>query len=193
MDNKKPTQRHDLDDVSLENATAEADIVRPGVLQGVTANEDWTIGMNTTLKLDLMIMPAMVIFYILNYLGRQIIAAARLANLVGDLNMSTQQYNAAVSILFVGYRKLSPRTTVLIPTNKAAVIMQVHSNLIVSSTRWPALYMCGAVAVWGVISACTAAVRSYGGLLACRFLLGFVEAVSLPGAFFYLSSFYNQR
>lgn len=30
--------------------------------------------------------------------------------------------------------------------------------------------------VWGVISTATAAVNSFGGLLACRFFLGFVEA-----------------
>ena len=30
--------------------------------------------------------------------------------------------------------------------------------------------------VWGAISAATAACQTYGGLLACRFILGFVEA-----------------
>ena len=30
--------------------------------------------------------------------------------------------------------------------------------------------------VWGVISACTAATHSFGGLIAIRFMLGFVEA-----------------
>ena len=30
--------------------------------------------------------------------------------------------------------------------------------------------------VWGVISTATAAVNTFGGLLACRFFLGFVEA-----------------
>lgn len=29
---------------------------------------------------------------------------------------------------------------------------------------------------WGILSTCTGAVQSYGGLLACRFILGFVEA-----------------
>lgn len=59
--------------------------------------------------------------------------------------------------------------------------MQVPSNLVVSKIRYPAIYICSAVVVWGAISACTAAVSSYGGLLACRFMLGFVEAVFFPG------------
>ena len=35
--------------------------------------------------------------------------------------------------------------------------------------------------VWGVISAATAAAQSYGGLLAIRFFLGFVEAAYFVG------------
>lgn len=71
--------------------------------------------------------------------------------------------------------------------------MQVPSNLLVSKIKYPAIYICAAVALWGAVSACTAAVNSFGSLLACRFLLGFVEAVFFPGAFFYLSMFYNRR
>lgn len=57
--------------------------------------------------------------------------------------------------------------------------MQVPSNLVVSKIRLPGVYICSAVALWGVISACTAAVTSFGGLLACRFMLGFVEGESV--------------
>lgn len=38
------------------------------------------------------------------------------------------------------------------------------------------------MAAWGAISACTAAVQNFGGLLACRFLLGFLESAFFPGA-----------
>jgi hypothetical protein len=38
-----------------------------------------------------------------NYLDRQNIAASKLANIMVDLNMTVQQYNTCVSILFVGY------------------------------------------------------------------------------------------
>lgn len=47
--------------------------------------------------------------------------------------------------------------------------------------------------VWGLVSACTAAVHSFAGLLLCRFFLGFVEAVFFPGAFFYLTLFYTRK
>lgn len=59
--------------------------------------------------------------------------------------------------------------------------MQVPSNLVVSKIKWPGLYICAAVALWGVVSACTAAVNSFGSLVACRFMLGFVEVFDSTG------------
>jgi MFS family permease len=49
------------------------------------------------------------------------------------------------------------------------------------------------MALWGILSACTAAVHSFSGLLASRFFLGFVEAVFFPGALFYMSLFYTKK
>jgi hypothetical protein len=42
-------------------------------------------------------------------------------------------------------------------------------------------------ALWGIVSACTAAVNSFIGLAMCRLILGCVEAVFFPAALFYLS------
>ena len=71
--------------------------------------------------------------------------------------------------------------------------MQIPSNLVLSKIQWPAVWICSAVVGWGAVSAATAAVHSFGGLLACRFMLGFVEAVFFPGAFYYLSMFYSRK
>jgi MFS family permease len=57
--------------------------------------------------------------------------------------------------------------------------MQIPSNLVLSKIRWPAVWICSAVIGWG--------------LLCCRFFLGVIEAVFFPGAFFYLSMFYNRK
>jgi MFS family permease len=111
-----------------------------------------------------------------------------------DLGLSITQYNTVVSVLFAGYSKFARWIlTQHLPLLTFQVIMQVPSNLLVSKIRFPALYICSAVAVWGAISACTAAVNSFGSLVACRFMLGFVEAVFFPGAFFYLSMFYTRK
>lgn len=47
--------------------------------------------------------------------------------------------------------------------------------------------------VWGVISAATAGVKNFGGLIAVRFFLGFVEAAYFPGCLYYLSCWYTRK
>lgn len=116
--------------------------------------------------------------YFLNYIDRNAIAQARLNDLEEDLNMyvcslalSTHtasdqsdcprtgtQFNTTVSILFVGY-----------------VLMQIPSNMLITRIR-PSLYMSSWMLVWATVSACTALVKSYSGLVMCRFLLGVTEA-----------------
>jgi MFS family permease len=49
------------------------------------------------------------------------------------------------------------------------------------------------MALWGVVSGCTAAVKDFHGLVVCRFFLGFLEAPFFPGALFLLSSWYTPR
>jgi MFS family permease len=77
-----------------------------------------------------------------------------------DLNLSIDQYNSVVSILFVGY-----------------IGFQVPSNMIIGKISRPALYICLACIAWGIVSALTAAVQNYIGLMMCRVALGITEAV----------------
>lgn len=86
------------------------------------------------------------------------------------------QFPTAVSILFVGY-----------------ILMQVPSNLLLNKIGRPAWYIPTVMVVWGVISAATGEVQSYGGLLAVRFVLGWIEAAFFPGLLFLLSSWYTRR
>lgn len=81
-----------------------------------------------------------------------------------------------VSILFVGY-----------------ILMQVPSNLFLNKLGRPSLYIPGVMIIWGVVSGATAGAQGFGGLLAARFFLGFVEAPYFPGCLFYLSSWYTGR
>ena len=61
------------------------------------------LGRTATWKMDIQILPCLVIMYILNFLDRQNIASAKLANIEEDLGLSDVQYQTCVSILFVGY------------------------------------------------------------------------------------------
>jgi len=58
--------------------------------------------------------------------------------------------------------------------------MQVPSNLLLNYMGRPALYLGFFVTAWGLVSALTSQVKSYGGIVACRFLLGFVGKYHTP-------------
>lgn len=91
------------------------------------------------------------------------LAQAKLQGLVDDLDLQGYQFNTATSVLFVGY-----------------LLMQLPSNLLITRLR-PSIYLSSVMLIWGTISGCQAAVKSYGGLVATRFLLGFAEAPYFPG------------
>lgn len=57
----------------------------------------------------------------------------------------------------------------------------------------PSLYLGFFVTAWGLVSALTSQVKSYGGIVACRFVLGLVEAPFFAGILFYLSKWYTKR
>jgi hypothetical protein len=82
------------------------------------------LGRRATLKMDLVIMPVLVTMYILNYLDRQNIASAKLANIEQDLDLSPVEYQTAVSILFCSYSKFStspsPCSTLIQPTQSSS-------------------------------------------------------------------------
>ncbi|GME37304.1 major facilitator superfamily transporter [Neofusicoccum parvum] len=126
-------------------------------------------------KLDRRIMPILWAMYFLNYLDRNALPQARLNSLEEDLGLEGVQYNTAISILFVGY-----------------LLMQVPSNMFLTRTR-PSIYMSVCMIGWAGISAATAGVKNYAGLVACRFFLGFVEAPFYPGALYLLSVFYTRK
>ncbi|KAI1814434.1 MFS general substrate transporter [Poronia punctata] len=141
------------------------------------SKEDYArLSRRATLKLDLVMMPILLIMYVLNYLDRQNIASARLAGLQEDLGMTDVQYQTAVSILFIGY-----------------ILAQTPSNLLASKITWPGIYICMGMAAWGAMSALTAVVHDFSHLLAIRALLGVIEAIFFPGALFLLSQFYNRK
>ena len=148
----------------------------PPLVKALSPDERARVEKHLVRKIDERLLPMIVLMYIMNYLDRNNIASARLAGLQRDIVPEDTQYQTAVSILFVGY-----------------LIMQVPSNLILNKFGKPSLYLPGAMIIWGTISAATAAAQSFGGLLAIRFFLGFVEAAYFPGCLYFLSSWYTRK
>ena len=125
-------------------------------------------------KVDIRLLPLLILMFLLNFLDRSNLAQARLGGLEEDLNMKGTDFNLATSILFVGY-----------------LLMQLPSNLLLTRVR-PSIYLGLVMTIWGVVSASQSAVKSFGGLLATRICLGVVEAPFFPGAIMLLSSWYTR-
>ena len=53
-------------------------------------------------KIDLRLMATLIVIYIMNYLDRNAIAAAKISGIEKDLGLTDSQFQTSVSILFVG-------------------------------------------------------------------------------------------
>ncbi|KAH8892983.1 MFS general substrate transporter [Thozetella sp. PMI_491] len=145
----------------------------PEILRGLSEAELKSLEKAVRRKADLRLLPTMILIYIMNYLDRNAIGAARLGGLEADLNLKPNEFQTCVSILFVGY-----------------ILMQVPSNMLLNKIGRPAAYLTGCMVVWGILCACSGITHSFAGLLVTRFLLGFVEAAFYPGALATLSAWY---
>jgi MFS family permease len=127
-------------------------------------------------KVDFRLIPMLVIIYILNYIDRNNISAARLKGLEQDLGLTDQDYQTSLSILYVGY-----------------ILMQVPSNLLLHKIGRPSIYLPTCVIIWGTLSALTAVAKNYRDIIVIRFFLGFIEAAFFPGALYVMSRFYTKK
>ncbi|QKD46457.1 major facilitator superfamily domain-containing protein [Fusarium oxysporum Fo47] len=93
----------------------------PETLLHLTEEEIATMNKKLVRKIDSIILPIIGILYILNYIDRQNLAAAKLHGITEDLNMTTEEFATAISILFVGY-----------------LPFQIPSNLIIARIPRPA-------------------------------------------------------
>ncbi|KIX02406.1 uncharacterized protein Z518_08347 [Rhinocladiella mackenziei CBS 650.93] len=143
---------------------------------GQLTEEERAIEKKLVRKIDLMIMPLIVLVYLMNYIDRNNYAAARLQGLEEDLGLHGDQYQLGLSILFVSY-----------------ILAQVPSNLFLNHLGRPSLYLGFFTCAWGLVSALTCLVKGFGGIVACRFMLGLVEAPFFPGVLFYLSKWYTKK
>ncbi|KAH6884407.1 major facilitator superfamily domain-containing protein [Thelonectria olida] len=126
-------------------------------------------------KLDLWIVPPVMLLYLLSFLDRVNIGNARLYGLEEDLGLEGNQYQTAVSVLFATY-----------------VLSELPSNLVIkrfTPSRWLAFI----TTAWGIVATLTGVVQSYGGLIACRLILGALEGGLFPGLTIYLTMFYTKR
>lgn len=92
----KEVHDHDFtkgDDITKEEALHLAELTE----------EEKVLARKLRIKIDTLIMPLVVLVYLMNYIDRNNYAAARLQGMPEDLNLVGNEYQVALSILFVGY------------------------------------------------------------------------------------------
>ncbi|SMQ55240.1 unnamed protein product [Zymoseptoria tritici ST99CH_3D1] len=127
-------------------------------------------------KLDLHIVPVVMLLYLLSFLDRVNIGNARLYGLEEDLGLEGNQYQIAVSLLFVTY-----------------ILSELPSNLIIKAYVRPSRWIAFITASWGIVATLTGVVQNYAGLLVCRLILGLLEGGLFPGCAIYLTFFYTKH
>ncbi|KAJ9652991.1 hypothetical protein H2198_007804 [Neophaeococcomyces mojaviensis] len=173
MDEKKASSIKEINQVDTVGGTTSPSPYTQ-IFQSEDVNSSQLREKRFLRKVDLHILTFLVPMYLFNILDRSNLAQARLGGLEKDLGMKGTDFNLATSILFVGY-----------------LTMQLPSNLILTRIR-PSLYLGLVMAVWGAVSACTALVHSFGGLMAVRIILGIAEAPFFSGAIMLMSSWYTR-
>jgi D-galactonate transporter len=127
-------------------------------------------------KIAWRIMPILFVSYIIAYLDRVNVGFAKL-QMLGDLKFSESVYGFGAGIFFLGY-----------------FIFEVPSNLILHRLG-ARVWICRVLITWGIVSACTALVRTPWEFYTVRFLLGLAEAGFFPGMILYLTYWFpsNRR
>ncbi|KAF9884464.1 hypothetical protein FE257_001725 [Aspergillus nanangensis] len=161
--------------VDIETPSSHTNNISPDDASSVASVIDEKKEKDLIRKIDMHILPFVVLLYLFSFLDRVNIGNARLYGLEEDLGLVGDQYQIAVSILFVTY-----------------CLFEVPSNLVIKKLT-PSRYIATITVLWGIIATLTGITQKYSDLIACRLLLGIVEAGLFPGLVTYLTMFYSKR
>ncbi|KAL9624472.1 MAG: hypothetical protein Q9160_001435 [Pyrenula sp. 1 TL-2023] len=125
-------------------------------------------------KIDLRLIPALSILYLLAFLDRTNIANAQVFGLIPDLGLTGNQYNTALTVFFVPY-----------------VIFEIPSNIILKRLK-PHVWLSFCMFLFGLVTICQGLVQNFSGLVATRFFLGLAETGMFPGCFYLIGMWYRR-
>ncbi|OMP88056.1 putative transporter C11D3.18C [Diplodia seriata] len=124
-------------------------------------------------KLDFQVVPLLCILFLISFIDRSNVANAKIQGMEEDLNLHGNQYNIAVWIFTLAY-----------------VVFGVPANLVFKKFGPKTLSLM--MLCWGITVIGQGVTRSAGGLIACRFLEGIMEAGFVPGCAYLIGSYYKK-
>ncbi|KAL1603886.1 hypothetical protein SLS60_005478 [Paraconiothyrium brasiliense] len=166
-------------------ASEKAEVERPGAstnsdsdLEGIAPGD---VNERRLLrKLDLRLLPAVSILYLLSFLDRSNVANARIEGLLNDLKQSNgkamtgNQYLTGLTLYFLGY-----------------VLFELPCNIVLKRTT-PKFWLPTLTIAWGIVATLMGVTQNMAGFFAVRFFLGVTESGLFPGVVYYLSMWYKR-
>ncbi|UNI16059.1 hypothetical protein JDV02_002534 [Purpureocillium takamizusanense] len=126
-------------------------------------------------SIDRHVMPLVCLLYLLSCIDRANLGNAKQDGLMEDLHMTGRHdYNIALSVFFPFY-----------------LIVQIPSNLALQRVR-PSIWLPTLMVLFAIVTVCMAFIKTYGGLLVMRCLLGIAEGGIFPGVVYYLTTWYTR-
>jgi len=125
-------------------------------------------------KIDLHLMFPLWILFMLGFMDRINLGNVSVLGIVKDLRLTGNDFNVALQVFFVPY-----------------ILLEIPSNLMLKKLS-PSLWICTLTFLWGIACMCQGFVRSNGGLITCRFLIGAFEAGFVPGCVYLMSMYYKR-
>ncbi|KAK8108137.1 uncharacterized protein PG998_010150 [Apiospora kogelbergensis] len=177
--------RKNSEQVDVEQVEQKSEIDRqfsPREIQGrfdllrdLRDDEMERLGKRVLKKIDMRMMPAITLMFLMCYLDRINVSNARLAGMQEDLHMSDTIWNLGISAFYIGY-----------------LVGQLPGNLWLAkaSPRW---FLPCAMLGWSACTICTPALKDGAGFAACRFFTGLAEAPFFPGITLMTSSWYTKQ
>jgi hypothetical protein len=102
--------------------------------------------------LDLRLLPAVSILYLLSFLDRSNVANARIEGLIDDLHMTGNEYLTGLTLYFLGY-----------------VLFELPCNIILKRTT-PKFWLPTLTVAWGIVATLMGVTHNKAGFFVVRFL-----------------------
>ncbi|KAL2316476.1 Nicotinic acid plasma membrane transporter [Schizosaccharomyces pombe] len=149
----------------------------PGVDYGDTASLkiDPKVEKKLLLKMDLVISPIIGFLYLMAFLDRSNIGNAAVAGMTEALSLYGERLNVAVSIFYVLY--------ILVETPSVVLVKRIKASRMLAFISF----------AWSMTVLFSGFMSSYGGLIATRLILGFLEGCLFPALNLYLTTHYTRK
>jgi len=172
-----PSDGSDIEQRSNEKPRSLTD--EPEITLGANFVEDKERSRRLRWKVDLRFLPLCAFVYLLNYLDRGNIGAARIMNKeTGDdiltaTGTTSNGYAVAVSLFSLAY-----------------AVFEIPSNIIMKRYVRPSLWLGFLLGGWGVLTIGFMGVQTYGQIVGLRFLIGVFEAGFYPGIIYFITMWF---